>query len=313
MPSMGWTRRIVAIALVCWLAGCSEFSRHRFGGVRRSADAEEGPPKSAPALAIGKPPAVVNPGIDPNVKPATFVPDLNPPPIDPNAQGLQHPLRVLYERASRRHATMDSYIFRFKRREVVQGKKTPEEVMQVKVRCDPYSVYIKCLVGEGKDREVIYVQGKNNNKMQVLLSPNDFGSSFIKRQSIAPDDPLVRSKSRYPITETGLGMMIDHFGRQVVGIEKGDPLAGTVKYLGQLERPEFTAKVEAVYQAVPAGNDPTLPKGGHRWWFFDAGSGLPVLRITHDATGEVEYYLHDHIQAVRLDDVDFNPDRTWRK
>jgi hypothetical protein len=313
MPSRPWTRRIVALALVGWLVGCSDFSQHRFGGVRRSADTEEGAPKPAPALAIVKPPVVANPIVDPGLKPATFVPDRNPQAIDPKAQGMQHPLRVLYARAAQSHAPMDSYIFRLKRREVVQGKKTPEEIMQIKVRRDPYSVYIKVLAGEGKDREVIYVQGKYNNKMQVLLSPNDFGSSFIKRQSIAPDDALVRSKSRYPITETGLSFMIEHYGRQVAGVERGDPLAGTVKYLGPLDRPEFTGKVEAVYQAVPAGNDPTLPKGGQRWWFFDSTSGLPVLRITHDATGEVEYYCHDHIQAVRLDDVDFNPDRLWRK
>ena len=64
---------------------------------------------------------------------------------------------------------------------------------------------------------------------------------------------------------------------------------------------------------APAGSDALLAKGGQRWWFFDATSGLPVLRITHDATGEVEYYCHDHIQVIRLDDDDFNPDRLWRK
>ncbi len=309
---MAWAWRMATIALVCWLAGCSDFSRHRFGGVRRSADTEEGPPKAAPALAIRNPPAVGKPQPDPGVKQATFIPDRNPP-IDPNAQGMQHPLRVLYERAAQRHAQMDSYIFRLKRREVAQGKKVPEELLQVKIRRNPYSVYLKCLVGEGKDREVIYVQGKYGNKMQVLLSPNDFGSSFFKRQSIAPDDPLVRSKSRHPITETGLGAMIDHFGRVITAVEKGDSQAGTVKYLGRLERQEFAAPVEAAHHAIPPASDPFLPKGGQRWWFFDATSGLPVLRITHDPSGEVEYYCHDHIQAVRLDDQDFDADRLWRK
>ena len=101
----------------------------------------------------------------------------------------------------------------------------------------------------------------------------------------------------------------------VAGWEKGDAREGTLKYLGRLERPEFTGQVDAVHQVLPAGgSDPLLPKGGQRWWFFDVASGLPVLRITHEPAGEVEYYCHDHIQwPVRLDDDDFNPDRLWRK
>jgi hypothetical protein len=191
----------------------------------------------------------------------------------------------------------------------------PEEIMQVKIRYQPYSVHLKWIGTEGKGREVVYVHGKHNNEMQVLLASSDFGSSLFKRQSISPDSSLVRSKSRNSITQTGLGAMIEHFGRVIAGFEKGDRREGTVRYLGLNDRPEFTGKVEVVHQALPAGgSDPLLPKGGHRWWFFDVASGLPVLRITHDLTGEVEYYCHDHIQwPVRLSDDDFNPDRLWRR
>ena len=65
---------------------------------------------------------------------------------------------------------------------------------------------------------------------------------------------------------------------------------------GLIKRPEFEAKVDAVYQIVPPNSDRLLPKGGH-----------PVLMrrlalwclSTHDLGGEVEYYCHDHIRRVR--------------
>jgi Protein of unknown function (DUF1571) len=307
----GVAGKVAALALACWLAGCSDFSHHRIGGVRHSVDGEEGPPQPSPLLAIRNPPST---SVDNAVKQATFVPDRAAPIQAPNGQAMQHPLRVLYQRAAQRHATMDSYIFRLKRREVVKGRKMPEEVLLVKVRRQPYSVFVKCLSEPGKGREVIYVEGKYKNQIQVLLPKNDLRSLLGRRHSVALDDPQVRAESRHPITQTGFGSMIDHFGRVVASVEKGDARAGVVKYLGRQKRPEFAQEVEAVRELVPAG-DPDLPKGGERLWYFDADSGLPVLRIARDRNGrEIEYYCHDHIQwPVRLDDDDFNAEKLWRK
>ena len=302
-------KRIGAIAFALWLGGCSDFSQHRFGGVRQDTSLAEGPPKPAPALYMPKPPEVAQINRDENVQQATFVPQREGP-IEPQ----QQPLRVLYQRAAERHATMDSYLFRLKRREVVNGKKQPEEVMRVQVRRDPYSVHLVWLNEKSKGQEVIYVQGKYGNKMQVLLAANDPFALLGRRQSIATDDAMVRAASRYSITGTGFGSLIERFGQMVAVAEKSDPRDGTVKYLGSVQRPEFEAKLEAVHQVLPPNADPQLPKGGQRWWFFDATNGLPVLIIAHDASGEVEYYCHDHIQApAQLDDNDFNPERVWRK
>ena len=71
------------------------------------------------------------PMIDQNVKPAVHVarpqemafgkePTLAPAD-DPRGPLLQHPMRHLYSRAAERHAAMDAYTFRLKRREVVNG------------------------------------------------------------------------------------------------------------------------------------------------------------------------------------------------
>jgi hypothetical protein len=302
-----------AIALVFVLAGCAQ---QRFGGLRSDADVASGPPKPAPALFIPSSPSVARVKPDDKIQQATFVPkrdNANPQPTERTPQVVEHPLSVLYQRALQRYATMDTYIYRLKRREVVAGRKQPEELIRVSVRNEPYSVHLKWLGAEGKGREAIYVKGKFKNEMQVLLAPGD-PFAILMRTSISPDDPMVRAKSRYSITETGFGSLIARFGQLAAAVEKEDTRGGTATYLGRVPRPEFAAEVEAVHQVLPEGSDPLLPKGGQRWWYFDAETGLPVLLITHDPSGEVEYYCHDHIISPgSLDDHDFNPDWLRRK
>lgn len=226
------------------------------------------------------------------------------------------PLRDIHQKAARKHATIDSYIVRLRRREVVNGEHRPEEIMLMKFRKEPWSVYFKWLGNEGKGREVVYVKGRHGNQIHTLTAAGDIPLIPAGRRiKVAPDGILVKSKSRHPITDAGLGSLIESFGRLVAATEQGNPREGTAKYLGQLKRPEFDQKVEAILQSIPAKSEPLLPRGGQRLWFFDPELHLPLLVITQDETGrEVEYYCHDRFQfPVRLDDADFDPDVLWKQ
>jgi hypothetical protein len=296
-----WNIALISLssAIAIALAGCSDFSQHRFGGVRELHLAAK------PALQTDPPPLLEKkPG---EIKQVEFKLERDPLPLDP--QALAKTLRGLHQRAAQRVAKMDSYIYRMKRREVVNGAKRPEELVLVKIRREPYSVYLKWLA-VNKGREVVYVQGKYDNTMQVRTAAGDI--PFVpagKHMSFHCDSALVKSNSRHAITETGLGTVVERFGRLVTALEKNDPSEGKAKYLGKVKRPEFEQPVEAVHHEIPPDLESLLPKGGERWYFFDATSGLPVLVITHDASGEVEYYCNDHIQwPVRLDEDDFHPD-----
>jgi hypothetical protein len=225
-------------------------------------------------------------------------------------------LHELHVKAAQQIATMNSYIMRLKRREVVQGRKRPEEVILVKFRKEPFSVYLKWLGNEAKDREVIYVKGRYDNLIHTKIAAGDI--LFMpagKRFSIAPDSILAQSNSRHPITNAGLEHLIDQFGHLIAALDRHEVRVGTVKYLGVLKRPEFATPVEGVMHTFGAGYDPHMPGGGRRTWFFDAQSHLPVLLISHDEKQqEVEYYCHDRIQfPVGLDDDDFDPDKVWGK
>ena len=130
-----------------------------------------------------------------------------------------------------------------------------------------------------------------------------------KRLSLSPDNPLVKSATRHPITEAGIAASVERLASLLEVIDKGDRKRGALTVVDAVERTEFSKPVSAIEHEVPAGFDPTLPRGGTRTYFFHPDNGLPMLIRTVDENGkEVEYYRYDRLQAeVKLDDADFDP------
>jgi hypothetical protein len=225
-------------------------------------------------------------------------------------------LRQLHRQAAERYASIDSYIVRLRRHEQVNGRDKPEEILLLKFRKEPWSVYFKWLGTEGRGREVVYVKGQYEDKIQTLLAAGDMPlASPGKRIAISPDNPLARSSSRHSIREAGVGWLVESFGTLVDAAERKDARYGALRYLGQLRRPELTSPLDAVEQLILPGTEPSLPHGGRRLWAFDANIGLPVLVITQNELGrEVEFYCYDLFQiGVHLDDDDFNPEKLWTR
>jgi Protein of unknown function (DUF1571) len=224
-------------------------------------------------------------------------------------------LHSLYREAADRYARIDSYIVRLRRREQLNGKDQPEELLLFKFRKEPWSVYFKWLGTEGKGREVVYVRGQYENKIHTLLAAGDIPLMPAGRRfDVAPDNPFVLSSSRHPIQQAGVGTLIARFGKWLDEADQHDHASATLKYLGLMQRPEFAGPCEAVEQTITPGVDPLLPRGGRRLWVFDSQTKFPALLITQDDRGrEVEYYCYDRFEfPVHLDDDDFNPDKLWR-
>jgi hypothetical protein len=221
-------------------------------------------------------------------------------------------LRTLHRFAAERFASTPGYIARLRRREMVDGKAQPEELILYKYRKDPSSIYMRWLSNEGKGRELVYVKGKFDDMLHVLPLSSETGLFHLASRNVErhPDGPRGLGKERWPVAEMGVGPWIERFGRLLNAFEGGDPQVGTVKYLGSLKRPEADAAVEGVMHIIPPGFEIGLPKGGQRQWFFDSTLHFPVLVITHDAEGqEVEYYCFDRFlfPSGQLTDADFNP------
>src|SRR5262249_11864477 len=94
-------------------------------------------------------------------------------PSVPAATNSATRLRALHREAAERYAGMDSYIARVRRREQLNGKDRPEELLIFKFRKQPWSVYFKFLGPEGQGRKVIYVKGQHGNLIHTLLAAGD--------------------------------------------------------------------------------------------------------------------------------------------
>jgi hypothetical protein len=247
------------------------------------------------------------------------VPSNNAPANTPALTEAQK-LRQLFELAQSRNNGIEDFVARFRRREVVNGKAMPEDLMTFKFRKAPFSVHFAWLPGtDNEGREVVYVKGLHNGNMVARSGKGDLLSGI--RTEIAPNSPRVLSTSRRTIEDAGLSRLVNSFGDALNAQEKGDlQVHGRFQYVGPQQRPESATPMECVLQTVPVGKEKHLPNGGRRYWFFSTDTrgqeyGLPVLILCLDETGkEVEYYCYDRMSTnVGFKDKDFDPDVLWRK
>jgi hypothetical protein len=200
------------------------------------------------------------------------------------------------------------------RRESQKGKPGPEEIIALSFRKQPFSVHFKWLGKTAEGREVVYVKDRFENKIHTKVAAGD--SMLLpagSRLSLSPDNPLVRSASRHPITDAGICHCVESLLEQFNAQERGDRRQGTITVLPPQRRPEYPQPVETLERLIPPGVEPDLPRGGRRYIYFDSDWHLPMLVITYDDKGkEVEYYRYDRLMApANLDDDDFNPDKLW--
>lgn len=260
-----------------------------------------------PSVRTTQPPPVTPTSTGPEVP----SPPTSTPPADPLAE-----VRRVQRTAAERFARVDSFIARLRRREQVNGKTGPEETLSFAFRKQPFSIHFKWLSDPGKGREVVYVKGQHDDKIHTLTAAGDI--PLMRggvRIALAPDDPKVLARSRHPISEAGLGAIIDRLGLVLAAMDRNDRRQGTLAYLGAQTRPEYPMPLEGIELLLPPGVEQALPRGGRRLMYFDPNTGLPVIVITYDDKGqEAEYYCFDRLLLnVKLDDDDFNPAKLWRK
>ena len=277
-----------------------------------------------PKLADMTRPAPKDPAvpIDPPIIQATNNEPIVEPPARVEKDEALTAMRRIHQKAATTYARMDAFEARLTRRETINGKANPQEVIRFQFRQQPYSVHLTWIGGEqgAVGREVIYVHGQNGGKMHIKPTKDDSFPLPPSPMSFAPDSSMVRSKSRHDIREAGLGEAIRHVGEMLVAIDKNPAMRSRLKYLGLVQRAEYPSKLEAIEETVPPKNEKLLPIGAKRTYFFDTAAdgpsaGLPVLVTTFDANGkEVEYYCFDRfLFPVRFIDADFDPEIAWKK
>ncbi len=96
--------------------------------------------------------------------------------------------------------------------ERVRGQLQPQNVMEMKLRAQPFSIYLRWLEPRAEaGQEACYVAGRNGGMMRV--HPAGFKGAIAGFVSIAPNDPRALESSRHTITDAGLAHLVGCFCR----------------------------------------------------------------------------------------------------
>ncbi|WP_233578123.1 DUF1571 domain-containing protein [Tautonia sociabilis] len=185
-----------------------------------SADPDESPsskpdegPSPAPAPAPEAPAdhdAEPDPGRLASNSPADrLVRPLESPPA-PEAGSLEaDPIaraKGMIAESKRRYETIRDYTCTFIKRERIDGRLSGYAVMTMKARTTPLSVYFK-FRQPNAGREAIYVHGRDGGK--AIVHDVGFGKLFAGTVRLDPRSRRAMDGNRHPITEAGIGFLID--------------------------------------------------------------------------------------------------------
>lgn len=93
------------------------------------------------------------------------------------------------------------YTATMKRQERIDGKLGPEQTIALKVRHNPFAIYMKFLPPDS-GKEVVYAEGRYDGHMIAHLG--GLSRAFLPRLKVAPDSALAMNGNRHPVTEAGL-------------------------------------------------------------------------------------------------------------
>lgn len=151
----------------------------------------------------------------------------------------EHPLEPAIRHAQtslQKAEELEGYEVTFSKKEIV-GRSLISQQMRMKVRHNPFSVYMY-FEKPNEGREVIFVEGKNNNNLLV----HETGiASLIGTLELSPTGSQAMSENRYPITRVGIANMV----RLVIKQWEAEKQFGEteVKYFKDGKVGEYTCRV----------------------------------------------------------------------
>lgn len=243
-------------------------------------------------------------------------------PLNPVAEHpLQSPLRIAAKALEFSKQKVTDYTAVLVKRERVSGRLNDPQYMFCKVRNEkrnaagtvvtPFSFYLKFLKpGSLKGREVIFVNGANNNKL--VAHEGGFKGRFTPCLYLDPNGTLAMMGQRYPATDLGIEKLCNKLiERGNKDMKNGGLCTVNEKQANINQRP--TTRIEVVHEK----RLPLLDFHKARI-YIDNEYGLPVRYEAYDwpATKGAEVSQDDLIEEytyvrlklnVGLTDKDFDP------
>ena len=218
----------------------------------------------------------------------------------------EHPLApaIRYAKSSlKKVEALPGYTATFFKREVV-GTTTVSHQMKIKIRHEPFSVYLY-FEKPHDGREVLFVEGQNNGN---LIAHESGILSIAGSMELAPTDPIAMNENRHPITKAGIANMV----RELIETWEDE-----AKYDGTVVKYFKDAKLGSMKCRVVESSHPKpfrqFKNHKVRLW-VDADSGYPVRIQTFgfpkkagDKAPLIEDYSFMNLKTdVRLTDADFD-------
>jgi hypothetical protein len=126
----------------------------------------------------------------------------------PAASPMDEPLRLIAE-ARKIYDEIRDYSCVLIKKERLRGQLQPESVITMKVRNQPFSVYLRWQQPkEMAGQEACYVAGKNNGMMRVHANGLRGVAGWV---TLDPNDTRAKQSSNHSITEAGIGNLIGRF------------------------------------------------------------------------------------------------------
>lgn len=148
--------------------------------------------------------AVTTPRVDPAVTPVAAQAPAATTPFDLEQRPGEHPLMPCLRLAKQALVDMDQriqdYSATFVKEERISGELGPPQKINMRVRQQPFSVYMK-FITPTPGQEALYVDSQNGNKLVAM------GSGWKRRFgkiNLDPNGAMAMRGQRYPITKCGI-------------------------------------------------------------------------------------------------------------
>jgi hypothetical protein len=124
---------------------------------------------------------------------------------------MDQPLQLVAQ-ASQAFREVQDYTCLFIKRERIRGQLQPDNLIDMKVRNHPFSIYLRWLGPKPfEGQEACYVAGRHNGLMRVRSTGLRGLAGFV---SIDQRDPRVMQNNRHTISEAGIGNLIDRLSQR---------------------------------------------------------------------------------------------------
>lgn len=205
-----------------------------------------------------------------------------------------------------RYQQVRDYTCTFYKRERIDNELQAFNVMQMKARTRPFSVYFR-FTQPYSGREAIYVHGRNANKVVV----HDVGLNKVLAGTLELDTRSRRAMdgNRHPITEAGLGNLIETVARRwavemqpgetqvkiTPNVKVGDRVCTMIESTHPRRSPNYMFRTAKVY----VDSELNLPIRFEAYDWPHRAGGAPVL---------MEEYTYTNLRLnVGLSERDFDP------